>query len=332
MYIDRLKIVAVIVVSTLISCGGAPKSAKSDSKTESVKIEVPKFNADSAYRYTEEQLAFGYRIPNTKEHRACAAYLADKLHQFGADTLIQRAVVEAYDGTPLNMMNIIGSYSPEKSRRVMLFAHWDSRPFADNDPDPANHRKPILGTDDGAASVAMLLEMARLIGETQPNIGIDIILFDAEDYGTPYFHEDKYPDTKDTWALGSQYWSKNPHKDDYRPEYGILLDMVSGTNSIFYQEQVSKYYAPHVVKKVWDMAHKLGHGSYFPMERGGAVTDDHYYVNLAGIPSVDIIAYFPNGEVGFPEYWHTLRDNMDNIDKNTMRAVGETVLNVIYNE
>lgn len=323
--IRRIIYISVLSVFALGACKGKPVQTEVKKR-----VEVPAFNPDSAYVYTEKQLKFGYRIPNTKAHKETAAFLGGELARHGADTVMQRGVVKAYDGTELEIINVIGSFSPEKERRVLLFAHWDSRPYADNDPDKANHRKPIAGTDDGAASVAVLLEIARQIGAKSPDIGVDIIFFDAEDYGAPYFYEGDHDD--DTWALGTQYWCARPHKPGYKAEYGILLDMVSGTGSRFYEEQVSMHYAPNVVKKIWDEAHRLGYGEYFPKEKGGAITDDHLYVNRMGIPSVDIIAYDQSSGTGFPPYWHTLKDDMRNIDRNTMKAVGETVLSVIYNE
>lgn len=317
----------LLLVGTIASCGGGKATASSSGSGQAA---VPAFNADSAYEYTRRQLEFGYRIPNTPAHKATAAYLQGELARHGAEVTPQAARVTAYDGTGLDIVNIIGSFAPEKKKRVLLMAHWDSRPYADNDPDPANHRKPIPGADDGAASVAVLLEIARQIGNDSPSVGVDIIFFDAEDYGAPYFAASA-TDPDLSWCLGSQYWSRNPHKPGYRADFGILLDMVSGRGSVFYKEQFSRMYAPAVVDKIWNEAANIGYASYFVSQTGCAVTDDHYFVNeYAGIPCVDIIAY--TDESCFPPYWHTLGDDMDNIDRNTMKAVGETVLSVIYKE
>ncbi len=317
----------IISLMALVSgCSGGKASATNEAERPA----VPEFNADSAYSYTQKQLEFGYRIPNTPAHRATAEYLQKELARHGAEVTPQTAKVTAYDGTELDITNIIGSFSPEKQKRILLMAHWDSRPYADNDPEPANHRKPIPGADDGAASVAVLLEIARQIGSSAPSAGVDIVLFDAEDYGAPYFAS-SVTDPDRTWCLGSQYWSKNPHKAGYRAEFGILLDMVAGRGSVFHKEQYSVQYASTQVDKIWKEASDIGYGSYFIPRRGCTVTDDHYFVNeYTGIPCVDIIAYTP--ENCFPPYWHTLGDNIDNIDKNTMKAVGATVLSVIYKE
>ena len=243
---------------------------------------------------------------------------------------MQEANLKAYDGTLLEARNLIGSYNPELSKRVLLFAHWDSRPYSDHDPDPANLRKPLDGADDGASGVGVLLEIARQLGQQAPNIGVDILFCDAEDYGTPEFVDDYQPDT---WCLGSQFWAKNPHVKNYKAEFGILLDMVGGKGATFFREFQSMRSAAPIVQMVWSKARDLGYGKFFINADGGAITDDHQYViSGRGIPSIDIINYDPDTETGFASYWHTQKDNMDNIDRETLKAVGQTVLEVIYNQ
>ena len=287
------------------------------------------FNADSAYAYVANQVAFGPRVPNSAAHKACGDYLASELKRFGAKVYQQEAILTAYDGTKLEARNIIGSFDPENSKRVLLFAHWDSRPYSDHDPDPSKHRTPLDGADDGGSGVGALLEIARQIGQKAPGIGIDIIFFDAEDYGTPEFVTDYTPDS---WCLGTQFWAKNPHVPNYTAGYGILLDMVGGKNATFFKEQQSLRAAAPIVEMVWSAARDLGYGKYFINAAGGAITDDHQYV-ISGrnIPSIDIINYDPESKTGFASYWHTQKDNMENIDRETLKAAGQTVLEVIYN-
>ena len=245
---------------------------------------------------------------------------------------VQTADLVAYDNTILKARNVIGAYNPESKRRVLLCAHWDSRPYADQDADKTKHHSPILGVNDGASGVGVLLEVARQLQQQAPAIGIDIIFFDAEDYGIPYFYQGAYKN--DTWCLGSQYWGRVPHVDGYNARYGILLDMVGGRGATFLKEGVSLQYAEPVVKKVWRAAKKLGLENYFVDEHGGYVNDDHVPVNeIARIPCIDIVNCDLNGELSsFGDFWHTLDDNMDVIDRNTLQAVGQTVLQVIYNE
>lgn len=292
---------------------------------------MPVFNADSAYSYVDKQVAFGPRVPNTKAHDECASYLAGELKRFGADVIVQDALVTAFDGKDLKAKNIIGQYNKEKKKHVLLFAHWDSRPFADHDPDPKNRNTPIPGANDGASGVGVLLEMARQINKAGIGIGVDIIFFDAEDYGTP--DHLNLPYKPDTWCLGTQYWCKHPHVEDYTARYGILLDMVGAPNAVFYKELYSKEFAPDLVDRVWNTAADLGYLSYFSFEDGGQIIDDHVYVaRERHIPSIDIIQHEPMSDSNFNEFWHTLKDDMDNIDKSTLKAVGQTLLTIIYSE
>lgn len=323
----------LLLILAVVACSNHSSKSSNDSEETSTKstVNVPQFNADSAYQYVQAQADFGPRVPNTSAHKACGAYLANQLEQFGAKVYNQNVDLVAYDNSILKARNIIGAYNPESKKRVLLCAHWDSRPYADEDRDEKKHQTPILGINDGASGVGVLLEVARQLQQQAPTIGIDIIFFDAEDYGTPYFHKGTHK--ADTWCLGSQYWGRVPHVEGYNARFGILLDMVGGKNATFYQEAFSKRTASKHVKKIWDTAHRLGFGTFFPKGQGSNVTDDHVYVyGLRQIPCVDIIHLDPNTDTGFGEFWHTVDDDMDVIDKGTLHAVGQTVLEVIYNE
>lgn len=325
---------ALLLMLLVVSCGGSSKGSSPVSAVQEKAVELPRFDADSAYAFVETQVSFGPRVPNSDEHRACGDYLENKLKSYGADVVSQQVELVAYNGEKLQARNIVAQFQPEKKKRVMLCAHWDSRPWADADADASKHRTPILGANDGASGVGVLLEIARLLATAPTEVGIDIILFDAEDYGTHNADDDLARESMDhSWALGSQYWSRRPHKSGYNARYGILLDLVGAPGSTFYQEGISMAYAGNIVEKIWDTAHKMGHTKYFVKEKGGYVTDDHYYVNeFMGLPCVDIINYDINSENGFGEYHHTMKDDMGWIDRETLKAVGETVVAVIYNE
>ncbi|MDR3268823.1 MAG: M28 family peptidase [Tannerella sp.] len=316
----------------ILSCCGqktvTDTSIATVAETETAASSVPVFNADSAYTYAERQVRFGPRVPNSQAHKACANYLAAELERFGAKLYVQETVLTAYNGERLQASNIIGVFNPEKTQRIMLFAHWDSRPYSDHDADENNYRKPIDGADDGASGVGLLLEIARQIGQHKIESGVDIFFFDAEDYGTPEFLKES---KTDTWCLGSQFWAKNPHIPGYNAQYGILVDMVGAQNATFFKEYTSVKYAAPVVEKVWITARNLGYGKYFINKEGGHVLDDHYYV-IRGrkIPCIDIINYDVESSNGFGHYWHTQQDTMDNIDRETLKAVGQTLLSVIY--
>lgn len=320
-------LLTAFMLLTATSCGSnSSKTSSTDDSEKEIDVQVPQFDADSAYKYIQAQVDFGPRTPNSKGHVACGEYLANTLAAHGAKVTNQYADLLAFDGTLLKARNIIGSYKPESKKRIALFAHWDTRPWADNDPDEKNHKTPILGANDGASGVGVLLEVARLINQQQPELGIDLIFFDAEDWGSS--------DVNDSWCLGSQYWARNPHVANYNARYGILLDMVGGKDATFYKEAYSENYAPDVNKKVWKRANQLGYGRYFVDQKSGGTTDDHLYVNqIAQIKSIDIVPNHPECEASaFGPTWHTVNDNMDNIDRSTLKAVGQTVLKVIYNE
>lgn len=327
---NYVMLMAGLLLFSTLSCGNKSKTTDEEVKKETVK--APVFDADSAYQYVKAQVDFGPRVPNTREHIACGDYLAAQLETFGAKVTNQYADLIAYDGTLLKARNIIGSYNPETKKRIALFAHWDTRPWADNDPDKKNHHTPVLGANDGASGVGVLLEIARLIQQQQPELGIDLIFLDAEDYGTPQFHDGE--SKEDSWCLGAQYWARNPHVANYNARFGILLDMVGGKNATFYKEAYSEKYAKDVNTKVFKKANSLGYGRYFIDEKTGAVTDDHLFINrIARIPTIDIVPNQTEAELSsFGDTWHTVNDNMEHIDRNTLKAVGQTVLEVIYNE
>ena len=289
----------------------------------------PVFNADSAYSYCEAQCAFGPRTMNSEAHEACGKWIAEKFASFGMAVSTQKADLKGFDGTILKSTNIIASFKPEVTNRILLCAHWDSRPWADNDPDEANHKKPVMAANDGASGVAVMLEVARLLPDSL-SIGVDFICFDAEDWGIPQWSDAE--EDGNSWALGAQYWAANPHQQDYKANFGILLDMVGGQGATFYQEGMSVRYARHIVEKVWRAAQVVGFGSMFPMQTGGNITDDHIPVNqVAKIPTIDIIPHYPTCEQStFGPTWHTVNDDMAHIDKNTLQAVGQTLIQVLF--
>lgn len=315
----------------LTACENKPTTGQSGSTetTKEQQARVPDFSADSAFRYVAEQVAFGPRVPNTKAHAACADYLVKELERSNGKVFVQKAGVKAFDGKTLNIQNIIAAFYPEKTKRIMLCAHWDTRPFADQD--TRDQDKPIDGANDGGSGVAVLLEVARQLSIQEPEVGIDIIFFDAEDYGQP--EDSEYPEMKDSYCLGSQYWAKNPPVPNYRPFFGILLDMVGGYHATYAQDEVSRVFAPAFVNKIWDAGVKAGYSSYFIFKQTPPIIDDHYYINtLASIPTVDIIHHDESSPSGFWTHWHTHEDKLENIDPQSLKAVGQTLLTLIYQE
>lgn len=331
----KLKLLFYIVLILAVSagCNESDKPASSTPKTNKKSVQVPHFTEDSAYQYIQEQVDFGPRVPNTEAHRKTAAFLTNKLSGFADTVIVQSFKARAYDGTVLNAKNIIASFHPEKPNRLLLCAHWDTRPYADYDEDENLHNHPIDGANDGGSGVGVLLEIARVLKNNPPPLGIDIILFDAEDYGPPQDSQQRNDETN-WWALGSQHWASNPHINNYSARNGILLDMVGAENASFYFEGFSMYYAPGFLKKVWKAGHQAGFNEFFIFEQVGYITDDHVPINQElDIPTIDIIHLNTESTNGtFFDHWHTSGDTMDKISKPTLKAVGQTLLQVIFNE
>lgn len=276
------------------------------------------FNADSAYQYVSKQVAFGPRVPNTEAHKKTGDWLVGELKRHGMKVTEQNVNLKAFDGTILNARNIFGQINPEVSDRILLLAHWDSRPWADQDPDPKKRDLPVDGANDGASGVGVLLEIARQLALSDSKKGIDILFVDAEDWGTE--GDDQ------SWALGAKYFAENPPIAGYSPQVGILLDMVGGKDAQFCREYYSERSAPQVAEAIWTTAESLGYGSMFPNRMGSAIMDDHIQLIRAGIPAIDIIEYHPEGDSGFNPRWHTASDNMEGISKETLNAIGRTLM------
>lgn len=288
-----------------------------------VEITTPSsvFDADSAYRFLERQVEFGPRVPNTEAHHKTGDWLVGQLKKYGTKVTEQKTTIKAFDGTPLAVRNIFAQINPESSSRILLLAHWDSRPWADQDPDVSKRNQPVDGANDGASGVAVLLEIARQLQINPPSKGVDILFVDAEDWGTE--------GDDDSWALGTQYFVQNPPVKGYAPEEAILLDMVGGKDAVFCREYFSERYAPHVAEKIWTIAHSLGYGDTFLNKMGSAITDDHVQLIKGGIPTIDIIEYNPDNGGGFNKRWHTTSDNLDGISKVTLKKVGNTLMKYI---
>lgn len=311
----------LMMVSACSCSQGATDRQKQPSSAP--EISAPVFNPDSAFNNVARQVAFGPRIGNSQAHELCGKWLASELKRHGADSIIEQQT--NLDGFG-PMTNIMGRFGADKPERILLLAHWDSRPTADEESDPSLHSKPIDGANDGASGVGVLLELARLIGQQQPQMGVDILFVDAEDAGNE--------GDEDSWARGAQYFAEHmPYGvSEPMPRYGILLDMVGGNKARFHRELFSETYSKPVVDKVWNLAKAAGLSSRFPDQTGGAINDDHLPLIRAGIPTIDIIESRNPQTGGFNPTWHTLQDNIDNIDSETLGIVGKLITQLIYSE
>lgn len=291
---------------------------------------APEFNADSAYWYIQQQVNFGPRVPNTEGHRKTREWLIEKFNAFGLEVQTQDFQAKTYDNLTWNLSNIIASYNPSAQKRILLAAHWDTRRIADKDTERMD--QPIDGANDGGSGVGVLLEIARTISssENDLNIGVDFILFDGEDDGEPEFSKTR-SNSQIWWCLGSQHWSKNLHRPGYSAYFGVLVDLVGAKGARFYREGYSMRYARNIVNKVWGYASELGFSDFFIARDAPEIIDDHLFVNRdAKIPMINVVEFSP--DYGFGHYHHTHSDNMDLIDRRTLKAVGQTVLFTLYQE
>jgi glutaminyl-peptide cyclotransferase len=327
--------VGAYIMTLIPQCSGERTSSAVEVKPLP-DLNIPKFNADSAYAYTDKIVSFGPRIVGTEGAKKVQKYIVSQFKNFGADVIEQAFTATTYDDKKHPAANIIARYNPQATNRVVLSAHWDSRPFADQDTDEADKNKPILGADDSGSSVGMLIEMGRQLQTNSPNnLGVDIVLFDAEDYGNPNKARtnEEIMSQELTWGLGAQYWSKTPHIAGYKALYGINLDMAGARGARFAKEKISMNFAPAVVEKVWRVAReKYGYTQFFVEEiTRDNMTDDHVFVNeIAKIPMINIVNH-PT-DTFFGKYWHTTDDNMSIIDRETLKAVGQTLLSTLHYE
>jgi len=330
-------LIAVMVLSLLVVSLPKLLPEKKQSSVPTppvVQVPVPTFSGDSAFAYVKKQVDFGPRVPGSAAHKACAAWLSQTFKRFGTTVIEQPFKAKTYFGT-LDAVNIIAQYRPELSNRILLCAHWDSRHIASKDTKDQNN--PILGADDGASGVGVLLEMARMIQQTPIEYGIDFICFDAEDLGDERKPENSASimaqngaNTNETWCLGSQYWSQNLHKPGYKAQFGILFDMVGASGAKFPREGYSMKKAPEIVNKIWGIAAELGYGELFLNTPAGEITDDHFFVMRGtNIPTVDIIG-MPKNPPMFGDHHHTHFDNLSIIDQEILRKVGQVTATVIY--
>ena len=322
-----------LLAAILTGCKGQKPVNESSNSIDSTRICTVRFSADSAYRFVKDQCDFGPRTPGSKAWKQCGDYIAGKFESYGLKVVYQRTSIQAWDGTTLPCRNIIAAYKPAVPERVIGCAHYDSRPWADNDENPDNHRTPVMAANDGASGIAVMMEIARNIHTLAPKVGVDFICFDVEDYGAPDWAPDEVQQMGDTWCLGSKYWSGNPHVEGYAARYGILLDMVGGRGSTFAHEGFSLKYAQSIVVRTWEAARYAGAEAYFPQKPGGYITDDHVPMNeIAMIPTIDIIPYDEDGDNSFGPHWHTTHDIVENIDPQVLRAVGQTVMQLLSEE
>ena len=278
---------------------------------------VPTFSADAAYALLARQVDFGPRVPGTAPHAAQLAWMTAFLRERADTVTLQRFTHQTTDGTTLELTNVLARFWPDAGTRVLLVAHWDTRPRADMESDDPRRELPIPGANDGASGTAVLLELANVLSRHSPPIGVDLLFVDGEDYGPG--GEDMY--------LGAKHFAANP-PPEYRPLYGIVVDMVADKTPAFYMEGNSRDMAPEVVERVWRIAEHIGLGHVFVRSPGGYITDDHVHLNRGGLRTIDIIDFdFGPGN----SFWHTHHDTLENTSAVGPGAIGTVLTTLIFN-
>ncbi len=314
------------LAAVVFSCG---RQADPEKKANAVyqfnpPATYPEFSGERAIELAAAQVAFGPRVPNSPAHDSCLAFMHTFLSNLAPRVKMQDFVLPGYDGAQLRLANIIAKFNPDSKVRIVLAAHWDSRPRADMEKDEAKKASPIPGANDGASGVAVLMHLAELFAKTPPPVGVDLVLFDGEDYG-------KEGDEA-FYCLGAKYFSSTI-APDYNPVFGILLDLVGDKDAVFYREGYSDRLAGDIVDLLWANAHKLGLKE-FRNRAADAILDDHVSMNLtAGIKTVNIIDMDLIGHKDPSErrkYWHTHKDTMENLSPATLGNVGTLLAYTIY--
>ena len=279
------------------------------------KAQTPVFEGQKAYDQLKAQCDLGFRHPGSPGHEACLDYLVETLTPL-ADQVVKQPFrfTDPRTGRSHKLHNVIASFGSQ-GQRVLLCAHWDTRPVADFDLDPANHKKPVMGANDGASGVAVLLELARLFKQNPPPVGVDIVLFDGEDSGMQGHNE--------TWCAGSRYFAQH-RTAGYLPRYAVLLDMVGDADLSLPIEMNSQRYAPDLVDRLWTLAERLGLPA-FNRGMGPEMVDDHLELLKVGIPAIDIIDF------DYP-YWHTVEDTPDKCSAASLAQVGHLMATFIYEQ
>lgn len=316
-------IIILLLVVTFNSCSEKKVEVSKPLYQLQSNAVIPTFDAKNAYQYIKEQIKFGPRNPNSKAHVATLNYLTNTLSKFTQTVIKQPFTYTGYNGEKLQLTNIIAKFNPKVKNRILISAHWDSRPRSEHAKDPAKRKLPVLGANDGASGVGVILELAKILSKNKIDYGIDLVLFDGEDYG-------KESDLSN-FSLGSKYYASKMITENY-PAFAVLLDMVGDKDAQFPIESNSYEYAPDIVNMFWNKAAQIG-ADKFIFSKSQPIYDDHIPLNQAGIRTIDIIdsdligADTPNKR---RNYWHTDKDTIENIGVETLQQVGNVLTNIIY--
>lgn len=305
----RVSLRPLAVGIMLSSCSGSDAAGG-----QTAAVRVIEFDGAAAMASVRRQVEFGPRVPGTPAHRAMGDWLVAELRQRADTVIVQEWTHTTADGRRLPMRNVFARFKPAEQRRVLYLAHWDTRPVADKETDPASAALPVPGANDGGSGVAILLGVADALKNAPANVGVDLLFVDGEDWGSF--------DTNTDVLIGSTYFAEHLPGGSYAPEFGVLFDMVGDDFPMFLFETHSLQAAPEVVQRVWATAKRLGFETSFQSREYGPITDDHLPLIQKGLKVIDVI------DLDYP-WHHTVGDTPDKVSQRTLQMVGDVAMAVL---
>jgi hypothetical protein len=299
----------ILLVCLFAGCNGDAKQGSAAQRADSASATSTGFDGTAAYNYAKAQVAFGPRVPGTPAAKQAGDWIIRQMRARADTVIVQSFTYTTADGKKLPLRNILARFRPELPERVLYLTHWDSRPISESASTAEEKKMPVPGANDGASGVGMFVALGDLLKKTKPNVGVDLLFTDGEDYG------DFGPPQVDV-LIGAKYFAAHPPSPGYKPLYGVLWDMIGDKDLRIPYEMISFQQAPEVVSRVWQTAADLGYGNIFVQESGGEVTDDHVPLLQSGLHVIDVI------DLTYPPH-HTPQDTMDKISAKSLAAVGD---------
>jgi len=299
----------ILLVCLVTACNGDAKQGSAAQRADSAGAPATGFNGAAAYNYAKAQVDFGPRVPGTPAAKKAGDWIIRMMRARADTVIVQSFTYTTADGKKLPLRNILARFRPDLSERVLYLTHWDSRPISESAATEAEKKMPVPGANDGASGVGLFVALGDLLKKTKPNVGVDLLFTDGEDYGA-------FGPPQVDVLIGAKYFAAHPPSPGYKPLYGVLWDMIGDKDLRIPYEMISFQQAPEVVSRVWQTAADLGYGDIFVQESGGEVTDDHVPLLQSGLRVIDVI------DLTYPPH-HTPQDTMDKISAKSLAVVGD---------
>lgn len=299
----------IVLLYLIAACNGDATEGSAAQRAARVGATSTGFDGNAAYNYAKAQVDFGPRVPGTPAAKQAGDWIIRQMRARADTVIVQSFTHTTADGKKLPLRNILARFRPELPERVLYVTHWDSRPISESAATEAEKKMPTPGANDGASGVGMFVALGDVLKKTKPNVGVDLLFTDGEDYG------EFGPPLVDV-LIGSKYFAAHLPSPGYKPLYGVLWDMIGDKDLRIPYEMISFQQAPEVVSRVWQTAADLGYGNIFVQESGGEVVDDHVPLLQAGLRVIDVI------DLTYPPH-HTPQDTMDKISAKSLGTVGD---------